>query len=415
MSTETGRRRPDDEAADHALHEFPLGDEVVCLDTRTDRLRIANPVGAIVWRHWARGATVAATVDALEERFDVERARLEEDVRETVGALERGGELAIRPTADYEPILDAVPVRALSPTRTSRLLLPGVSVRLRVEDDGIGRALEDLFPMTIDGESSEHFDVDIYSERGRYPIVHDGRTLDTGLTPSDAAIKGMREISALAIQRRGAWLAVFHASAVAKGGRAVLFPAVGGSGKTTLAAWLAASGHGYGLLNDDAVPLLAGDGTLRTVPSALSVKPGSVAALSPSWPSIERLPSHRSGDKVIRHVPVPDECACLVDPRCALVALPTWNPHGEEAVTLEDVSPTVALRHLIESGCTMQRPLRPGHVRDLLGWLAGTRCVRLTYRDLDAVRELLDDRLAGDLISPTADPGARRGGGARET
>lgn len=77
---------------------------------------------------------------------------------------------------------------------------------------------------------------------------------------------------------------VLHASgAIGPSGRAHLFLGASGTGKSTLAAALAA--HGWQLVDDDAVRIVAVDGRLHAVPGAPAVRllPDAAAAISDGW------------------------------------------------------------------------------------------------------------------------------------
>lgn len=77
---------------------------------------------------------------------------------------------------------------------------------------------------------------------------------------------------------------VLHAGAVATGdGRAVLLPAVGGGGKSTMVAALVRAGFDY--LTDEASAIDPGTGRIHPFPKALTLKAGSFAL----FPELERL------------------------------------------------------------------------------------------------------------------------------
>ena len=94
-------------------------------------------------------------------------------------------------------------------------------------------------------------------------------------------------ITDLAHDRKpGDWMGVFHASAVSYDGKAFLFPAGSGRGKSTLAALLAASG--CGLLSDDFTPVEKGSSLVYPFPGAIGLKQGSLPVLMPHYPSLSR-------------------------------------------------------------------------------------------------------------------------------
>jgi hypothetical protein len=65
--------------------------ETVLLDLASEKYFGLDPVGTRVWQLLNDGQGFAAMVDVLLEEYDVERARLEADVRDLLGALLEAG------------------------------------------------------------------------------------------------------------------------------------------------------------------------------------------------------------------------------------------------------------------------------------------------------------------------------------
>jgi hypothetical protein len=66
-----------------------LDEEVLILDTVSDRIHRLNSSAAVVWRMFEDGAPEQAIVDALVTRFDVPPDVACSDVRDTILALQR--------------------------------------------------------------------------------------------------------------------------------------------------------------------------------------------------------------------------------------------------------------------------------------------------------------------------------------
>jgi hypothetical protein len=73
------------------VHARRFDDEIVLLDLQGGRYYGLDEVGADVWEALSDGATVEDVVARLHDRYDVERARLEQDVRALVDDLMRSG------------------------------------------------------------------------------------------------------------------------------------------------------------------------------------------------------------------------------------------------------------------------------------------------------------------------------------
>ena len=80
MSEATPKTARRFEAADGVVLQA-VGDETVLLDLGSGVYYSLNGVASSVWRELQAGRTVAELVEALLDRYDVERERAAEDVR----------------------------------------------------------------------------------------------------------------------------------------------------------------------------------------------------------------------------------------------------------------------------------------------------------------------------------------------
>jgi hypothetical protein len=89
---------------------------------------------------------------------------------------------------------------------------------------------------------------------------------------------------------------VFHASALGRGGRAMIIAGPSNFGKTTLAVHLAF--HGYALLADDLAVVERGTGRVVPLPRSLNLRPGSRTTLSPAQlQTVARASREADGDE----------------------------------------------------------------------------------------------------------------------
>ena len=168
-----------------------------------------------------------------------------------------------------------------------------------------------------------------------------------------AAEMGMNLQMALA-QR---WFLLLHASAVERGGRAVLMTGISGAGKSTLAALLMA--RGWRLMGDEFVLIDPATGLAHGFPRLISLKNQAIAVVRAALPDARfgpLLPGTPKGD--IRHL-VPDaraiaamaapaEPALLLFPRFGFDAAERPVPPSEAFVRLTQASTNYV--HLAERG-----------------------------------------------------------------
>jgi hypothetical protein len=58
-----------------------IEDEIVVLDLSNNVYFGLNPVGRRVWKHMEQGDSLGEAIDAIAEHFDVEKERVDADVR----------------------------------------------------------------------------------------------------------------------------------------------------------------------------------------------------------------------------------------------------------------------------------------------------------------------------------------------
>lgn len=178
------------------------------------------------------------------------------------------------------------------------------------------------------------------------------------------------------------WLALLHGGAVARSGIAVAFSADSGCGKTTLIAYLLAQGYKY--VADDLL-VLTHRGTALPWPMPLSVKSGSLNALSSLYPGLGASVSFRTkGDTAYLLQAQSDgweerELRSLVFPKFDAAAPPR----------LSEVRPLEALARLLKNRFWLGHPLTRDRVLLFLAWLRNVQSFSLSYSQLaDAARHV---------------------------
>jgi hypothetical protein len=227
---------------------------------------------------------------------------------------------------------------------------------------------------------------DVIAVRGGYAILEGDHLLERCRNLDGVAAMVNACLVFRALGRSRDFCALKAAAAQTPSGNCVLLAGPCNSGKSTLAAGLAASG--FTLLSDDTAILPDVEKGVRPLPCSITVKAGSWEALSTLYPELQDAPVHHRADGgEIRYlVPQRHACASTRSP-IGWIVFPHFDPHGETA--LVPLSKSETLRRL--SGCLL--PLRGSlsneDVDRLIGWINGTPCLDLTYTSLtDAVGRL---------------------------
>lgn len=183
------------------------------------------------------------------------------------------------------------------------------------------------------------------------------------------------------------WMGVFHASAISRGSRSVLFLGDSGSGKSTVTAILMS--NGFDLLADDFVPVDAGTREVCHFPAAVSVKKSALDHLIPLYPQLQSAAEYYySGlDKTVRYL-APNRQFGQPGSGYPCKALIFVKYKRNSGVILEKMPKDIAFQHLVPDSWIS--PL-PGNAACFLDWFLDMPCYRLTYSDNEKMVEAVKD------------------------
>lgn len=360
------------------LQRFPLGDAIVCLDRKHDRVHVTDCIGADLLEAALECPDAESMAERLSQRYAVEHERLIADARQLLTSLSN----AVEPEPLDTPVRDFVPDRPLMPVARAVLDHGAGKLCLSMESMAVAEALrhfyaDDAYQLKDELSVAERAlpAVRVYEHEGQFPVVVEGTTRDTGYTPLQAANCVWREAAAHLVGLAD-YGVVLHGAAVERQGMSVVLPAAGGSGKSTLCAALL---HwGWLLLNDDGVPI---DSQGRTVPvtGPLSIKAGSYEVLNDTWPLLmeESTPEFMLDDRYMRYVPVPRGHWSRKPSRCRLVLSPRYQP-GLDAAIVESCSAENLFAMLVSQSCLVRRPIPAVDVATLVRFV--TQCRAVTVR-----------------------------------
>ncbi len=188
---------------------------------------------------------------------------------------------------------------------------------------------------------------------------------------------------------------LLHAGVVEKAGRAVVLPAMPGSGKSTLTAALALSG--FRLLSDEFGVVSLEDGSLHPLLRPIALKNQSIdviRAFAPSAVIGPRFPKTRKGT-VAHLAPGQDSVAlCSAPATPALVIFPHYAPQAD--LSLEPMPKSRAFAKLSLNSFNYEILGPDGF--DAIGQLIErSACFRLEYSDLESAILRIDSLLGTAL------------------
>ena len=184
------------------------------------------------------------------------------------------------------------------------------------------------------------------------------------------------------------FLAYFHAAAVSRDGRSVLLPAACGTGKSTLTAFLAA--HDFAYIGDDSIAMARSDGSLRPLPTCLSLKSGSWPVLASLYPELPNLPQVFCHRRIARYVKPRNMRQAGRAPSVIL-----FSSYAQSAgVEFRALAPLETMTRLIDAGTDFHRPASSAALAEFLQFVELTPAYELVYSNLpgakSAIEKLLD-------------------------
>ena len=357
-----------------AVEAFPLSGGLVLRGGDRDRLVLLNEVGAVVWELLAAGLEASEIAARLAERFARPLADVAADVDALVAGWRSEGLLEPpAPRADSPRAPIAAPSAAPQVDATVRLARTTVRIRSYVPDVGrmvAGRLMHRAVTTTPDVTVDVHADgIDYVALCGGEEVVRED---DVPHTVS-SLYRALLRIDNPAEE----FIAFAHAACLVSDGRPLLACGCSGRGKTTLAAGLLSRGFTY--LGDEISGVVARDFSIRSLPTALSIKTAGMDAVQ----------------KVVGGAPRtwPSAVGAFVDPatlgptateaiRPAAVVFPRFTSDAPLAATR--LTPLETFGELIDAGVAVDQSLfARGTPARLIEWVETTPCYRLVYGSFD--------------------------------
>lgn len=291
----------------------------------------------------------------------------------------------------------------------ARLGRGGVDVRIGPFDLRVAAQARDLaaplhslyrdYPL-LEGERVLHGHVEVRDVRQWLPrprrrirFLVDGRAPHEDM-PAGQALPVLEWGINLVIALRYHCFLMLHAAVLERGGRALLLPAWPGHGKTTLCAALAH--RGWRLLSDEFGLVRPGSRDLVPIPRPMPLKNASIEVIRRFVPQAflgPTIPGTRKGD--IAHVRPPGDSIARAQETApaAWIVFPRWETGA--ALTFEAMSHAEGYMQLATNAFNYEMLGEAGFetVRDLV---AGARCHRLVYSDLDEAVAAFDALAGGE-------------------
>ncbi len=371
------------------MHAIPIADGLALYCEGSAQLHVLNPTGRILWRELAAGRTLAFAARKIARQFGAPLKQVLDDCRKTASAFQK----MLRPSQ-----IATVPVEPMARLPLAqRHLATGASGEWRCRIAGQVfslRTTAELWPklqavvghLHYSGDSAAARFVEIVPVSDGFVLNVDAHERARSKTLSGLQYRLLQALAGFAFEQPGR-LALLHAGAVLRGDRCLVFPARGGSGKTTLVTGLMHAGHA--LLADDVLAVDAATLEVLPLPLPLSIKQGSWEVVGARYPELMENPVLAVGPKRLRLLPpaLPVDGIWERGHRAACLINPVYRP-GETA-QLTPCSRWEMLQIMFDARSVICLP-DPLRLRKLLRWVGGLPAYRLAYGNLDEAIGLLN-------------------------
>ncbi|MDK9708773.1 MAG: hypothetical protein OEL83_17160 [Desulforhopalus sp.] len=366
------------------IHTFPLGKGLAVLRPGDGRLNILNPLARWIWEHSALGMHRSE----LESLLTLQAGHDPQAVEDLFSQWAAAG---------LDP--EATVVASQDQPDYATFWLGGRRIRVAADSRELLQAVQPCLGHLVDTGPPGPVagTIALCHEGDGYAIIKNGTTIRHPASLNDLTVEALWEIVEIGCAVPGRLMTV-HGAAVAGGGACCLLAGRGGSGKTTLAAGLAAIG--FTLIADDVIPVNSGSGLLSPMPMAMCIKAGSWPALDAFYPAAHNLLSYQRFGKEVRFYPPPP--TAIAEPfsmiRANAVVFPHYVRNSQPQLT--EVPSHEVLAELVRSNSIIDT-WSPKKLAEVAAWVDSLQGYKIVYPDmqtgLDLVRRIFRDHLKFSL------------------
>jgi len=376
-----------------------LENEALLFDKARQEIYGLNSVAAFIWCCLEDGLSGPGIVRALCDTFALSEAKAGQHLASLLAQWRmmtpENGEV---PPADLKSLMPplraavfpgaAAVEQAVAAERHYRILDATIAIRFATPD--LDQAIHPFIAhLAAKPGAAPTVGLDVVPDEDDIVFITEGREIDRCCGPEHVTAYTKMCLLLMALDRSSDFCAV-HAAALDAGGRGLLMPGRSQSGKSTLAAALAAAG--LRLMGDDTIVLAAETLDIRAVPFGISVKDGAWDVLAARFPRLRDLPVHvRPDGKRVRYL-LPQ----MIDPIRVDHRVPVhWIVFPEYAADagneLLPLSRPIALSRMLQGVTALGNGLDSAKIDRLVQWIGVADCHILRLSSLDRAVGILTE------------------------
>ncbi|MEH6458137.1 MAG: hypothetical protein V7749_17540, partial [Cocleimonas sp.] len=350
-------------------------------------IHFLNELSTIIWELYVTESLSIKEISkeissAFNVSFDVAHQDVESTIKYWISIFSDTPYAEKKEPDKIMPVLDST----ISYQHHIYIQLPSLLIKVNSNDTPSLQQIEIIFNHLIIKDITPLVDYEIYiiKSEEEFLICLNDRVLEIAQSSSHIPVMLHRAVTELACNHNE-WIAILHAGGICYEDQAILFPSVGGSGKSTLTSALVKSGFAY--LNDDVLPLLK-NRLITPIPVNMCIKSGSWAVLQKWYPEINDLEVYGRNNLQVKYLKPPsyDFKASAIHSRFLIT--PKYKPQHEN-VALQKISTVEALSAIIEADSLIKKPLSKNNIKALVSWIEGIECYSLEYSNLDLAIEAI--------------------------
>ena len=363
----------------------PIEGGAVVYHAGAQRIFALNTTAALVWLDIRDGNTPEQAAQRLVDRFDLDEAEAARWVQLALASF--GSEGLSGHKADTFDIPAAITSAATPLSAGIDYRVLDHTVRIDAPDSAapwIDSLLGHLRQGDADSRAAPDLAIAIRPASDGYDVTAANETVTAvnAINLAAAVEKSIVENIVPLVPH----VMAFHAALLKKGTQAVLFPAPSGSGKTTLTARLAARGWEYG---SDEMAFFDRSLRWRGLPFPPCIKAESYPMVRSWHGGLDDAREHQRFGRRIKFLPLASTAS---REEVRMVVFPRYEPTARSA--LEPMPPLDGLAKLLGQCIYVPPGLDSEDVRRLIQWHDHAAYFDMNYRDLDAVVDILDERLS---------------------
>jgi hypothetical protein len=361
---------------------FSVEDSLVVPVPDSAEVIILDPLARIMWEGLYEGLSVTQTSELIATAFNIPVSDAYKDIAGIMSDWQRSNLLT-----EFEP------------AQVNKLRVGRRIVTIENNCTDVSPFIDSaLIHLTTDTEQQPDCTFQVRDQEDSIQLIKDGATIFEAAYADAIAQRLIFEVVEEGYRQLG-YVTILHAAAVKLKGHCIVLPALGGSGKTTLAAALMHQGAEY--FADDVVPLMSRDGEICPLRTSLCLKENSWNLLKERFPDVFRQPVLVRDNKLIRYMPPSpirgDEGETL---KAKLIIFPKYQKGAKASI--ESLGAVDAFKKLISTATWFDTSIKSKKLQELVHWSQSSDAYELVFDTLEDGLTLINSLLDKKNSSPAS-------------